>query len=248
MTIEDWLEDRIRESAERATAELFGWSIGRGLSSALFLQNQIGLWETTRVPCPDPGFVERMGVGGKARDGWMVIPVRSPRGVIGGVEFRTWGDEATLEGKVVRDYRTPSSKTSPLFIGMTENSLDKIWKGGDVWLVEGIFDMSLAHVVPAKDAVLACGTARLTGVQIDFLKRFLASGAMVHLAWDQDETGLKQARGYIDPNTGKAYPGAVRTLEKRGLRVRHVMYRGGKDPGEIWERGGKPALKKAFNL
>jgi len=172
----------------------------------------------------------------------MVIPYWTPRGNLAGAEFRTWG----YQDKKVRDYRTPNSKFSPVFLGLTNQALHKIWEGGDVWLVEGIFDLALAHVVPEKDVVLGCGTARLTNRQLDFLERFLVSYAMTHVVYDEDETGRKHAEGYTDPSTGKHVRGVVSRLESRGIRSRHVRYRGGKDPGEIWESGGRYALRKSF--
>lgn len=246
--VEEWLERHVREYLEECPPELRGWAIGRGLRGSMFSEMQICIWRTTKEKCPDPGFAKRMGLGGKARDGWMLIPYWSPRGVICGGEFRTWGEEAELDGKTVRDYRTPKSKFAPVFLGMTPSVLEKIWRGADVWIVEGVFDLSLYHVIPERDVVLGCGTARLTRTQINFLKRFLSPSSQVYLAWDEDETGQRQALGYFDPKLGKEITGAVARLERKGIRVRHVRYRGGKDPGDIWERGGKPALERSFNL
>ena len=108
--------------------------------------------------------------------------------------------------------------------------------------------MALAHVIPEGDVVLGCGTARLSRDQTNFLARFLTSSSMVHVAFDEDETGRRMVTGYEDPKTGKWVTGVLDWLERVHINSRHVRYRGGKDPGEIWEAGGKPALRKAFNL
>ena len=115
-------------------------------------------------------------------------------------------------------------------------------------MVEGVFDLALAHVVPEKDVVLACGTARLVRSQLDFLVRFLGPTAMVHVVFDEDETGRRQVSGYTDEATGKWVLGVLQRLERVNLPCRWVRYLGGKDPGVIWEQGGREALRETFKL
>jgi hypothetical protein len=182
--IEEWLHEAVLNSP--ASDELRGWAIGRGLSNHLFSDIQVCCWNPPESPCPDPEFERKNGPSGKWRKDWMVIPYWTPRGNLAGAEFRTWG----YREKKVRDYRTQNSKFSPVFLGLTNRVLHKIWVGGDVWLVEGIFDFALAHVVPPEDVILGCGTARLTNKQLDFLDRFLSPEAGVHVVYDEDETGV----------------------------------------------------------
>jgi len=239
----DWLTREVLKAAEDIPEDLEGYVLGRGLPESLMLEMKVGLTRRSETPAPDPVFRERNGNYGQHRAGWLSIPFWSPKGRIVGIEYRRWDGE-----KEMRDYRLPETHWIPVFIGLTPSVLQKIWDGGDVWLVEGVFDLTLAHVVPETDAVLACSTARLTRSQTDFLARFLSSSAMAHVAFDEDETGRKMALGYTEEKTGKRVVGALERLERVQINNRHVRYRGGKDPGEIWEAGGKPALIKAFNL
>jgi len=131
---------------------------------------------------------------------------------------------------------------------MTPSVLEKIWKGGNVWLVEGVFDLSISHVLPSGDVALACGTARVTRLQMSFLKRFLGRGATVFVAFDEDPTGRAQVEGYFDSKTERRMPGVIERMQRVEIPCVDVRYRGGKDPGEIWESGGREALRKSFRL
>lgn len=238
----EWLLEAVLRSSVELTEDFEGHVLGRGLPFHLLEEMKIGVWRSPSTAAPDNGFIHRNGERGERREGWMTVPFWTPRGKLVGVEFRRWDGV-----KEVRDYRLPESRWVPVFIGLTPSALQKIWEGGDVWLVEGIFDMAIAHVIPQKDVVLACGTARITKSQIDFFHRFLGPTAMVRVVFDEDETGRRQTQGYTD-DANKWVPGVAERLERVGVRSLVVRYRGGKDPGEIWEKGGKSALQKAFNL
>jgi DNA primase len=239
----EWLNREILRAAAELSEELEGYVLGRGLPERLMQEMRVGLCMRAEDPAPDSTFRKRNGDYNQHRAGWLSIPLWSPRGKIIGVEYRRWDGE-----KEMRDYRIPESKWVPVFIGLTPSALQRIWDGGDVWLVEGVFDIALAHVVPEGDVVLGCGTARLSRPQTNFLARFLSSSSMVHVAFDEDEVGQKMVTGYTDDKTGKWVTGVLGWLDRVHVNSRHVRYRGGKDPGEIWEAGGKPALLKAFNL
>jgi DNA primase len=241
--VREWLTRAVLNAAEDMPEELLGYVLGRGLPMRLAEEMRVGYWREAPSPSPDPVFNKRNGAFGEYREGWLSVPMWSPRGHLVGVELRTWQGE-----KEVRDYRLPESKWIPCFIGLTPSALQKIWDGGDVWLVEGVFDIALQHAVPEKDVVLACGTARVSKSQMDFLVRFVSPFATVHIVFDMDETGRKQINGFTSEETGKWIPGVPARMDRVGLRNRAVSYRGGKDPGEIWEQGGRFALRSAFNL
>ena len=158
------------------------------------------------------------------------------------------GQGRNLEKKEVRKYHMQETNWVPVFGGMCPTNLEKISSGSDVWLVEGIFDIALQKALPEKDVVLSMGGAKMTGLQLDFLKRFIRKSATVHVCFDMDETGKKLANGYIHPDTGKRIWGVVRRLERVNINTRWVQYTGGKDPGEIWEKGGTFFLKNSFKL
>jgi hypothetical protein len=200
----------------------------------------IKTWSPLSEPSPDSNFIGRYGLQGLGEnlDGFLVVPVLSPRGTLLGFEARS------IYKKEISDFRFPESNWCPFFLG-TKQALQKLWSGGDAWLVEGLFDLApLEWVIPDSDAVLATVRAHLGKAQLLFLRRFCRG--MVHMVYDRDATGRKATVGWVD-ETGRRRPGALDLLKKAGVRCRDVPYLGGKDPGEIWNLGGVPALRKAFS-
>ena len=239
----DWLTNAVLDSSAYLPEGAEGYVLGRGLPFSLMEEMKVGLWTPPEPPSPDTTFSYRHGDRGSRVHGWLTLPLWSPRGRVLGVEYRRWDGE-----KEVTKFFLPDAAWCPAFIGLTPSALNRIWEGGDVWLVEGVFDLALAHAVPSEDTVLGCGGAKLTRSHLAFLQRFMRPNAMVHVAFDMDETGQKMATGYIHPDTGRRVWGVVERLTHAGLRAHRVEYRGGKDPGEVWERGGTSALRRAFSL
>jgi DNA primase len=237
----EWLNDRLLSAHHEIPEEAEGYVIGRGLSEALFRSMGVGVWKTD-LTAPDPSF-QKLGKGGAMVEGWLSIPIRNPVGKLLGVEFRTWQGE-----KKVRKFFLPEAQWSPVFYGNWPLDLHKVWEGGDVWVVEGIFDMCVSKIVPDKDVVLSTGGAALSSDNLEFLSRFLSRRAYFNLVYDNDETGRRQATGFNDEKTGRRVPGVPERLKRVGINCRVIRYSGGKDPGEIWNSGGTPALRKAFNL
>ena len=239
----EWLADNLIAAADQIPERAEGFCLGRGIPSSLLEEMRVGMWVCPDQECPDSTFTERYGSVGQRVAGWISIPMWSPRGKVIGVEYRRW------EGaKGVQKFFLPDSRWVPVFTGMTPSVLSRIWKGGDIWLVEGVFDLAVGHAIPSKDVVLACGGAKTTPGQLTFLKRFLSDGSWVHVCFDMDETGQNMAQGYTHPKTGKRIWGVVERLTRAGVKARGVQYRGGKDPGEIWEKSGTTALRRVLHL
>jgi DNA primase len=241
--MKEWLTDHLISCADEIPESAEGHCLGRGLPFRLLREMQVGLWSPSDRDAPDPTFRQRYGNRGGELDGWISVPMWSPRGKVVGVEFRRWDGE-----KGSQKFFLPDSRWLPVFTGLVPSVLNRIWKGGDVWLVEGLFDLSIAHAIPKKDVALACGGAKITPNQLTFLRRFLSDKAWVHVCFDMDETGQNMAHGYIHPDTGKRVWGVSERIARAGMHTRVVRYRGGKDPGEIWDSGGSAALKTAFSL
>jgi DNA primase len=236
-----WLEG-VLESGRHLTEEAEGYLLGRAMRRETIHRLGMSLWTTPASESPDDDFNERYKVrrGRSYLDDRLVCPVLSPRGDLIGFEARTWQGD-----KYITDYRLPEADWNPFFIGLVPETMEKIWNGGDVWIVEGLFDLTaLERVVPKGDVVLATVRAKLSWAHVDFLKRFVRG--TVHIAYDNDETGKKQTFGWVD-DTGKKRWGALDSLTRVGVDCRHVPYRGGKDPGEIWDKGGEAALRRAFS-
>lgn len=238
MSGHEWLEAALIEAARRLDEDAEGYCLGRGLPEPLLRDCRVGLWRSLPEPCPDDTFASRFGPHGRSLDGWLTFPVWAPSGKLLGAEFRRWDGEK----QVVKHY-LPASKWTPVFFGMCYPALVRIASGADVWLVEGVFDMAVGHVVDG--VVLTCGGAKVSHAHARFLSRFMRPSAVVYLCFDEDPTGRGMAAGRHD-NAGKWHAGGKQILEGVGLRVQDVRYRGGKDPGVIWDHGGRDALRSAF--
>lgn len=237
--MKDWLDAALASLSLSEEAE--GYLLGRGLQEERIRDLGIVVWDSDVVGrAPDPDFREAHGDKGHRWNNRVCIPIRSPRGALIGVEARVWAGE-----KKVSQFLLPEAHWNPVLIGLTPAVMQRIWDGGNVWVGEGLFDAAaMEHVIPKSDAAIATLRARVSEPHATFFKRF-AQG-WVNLVYDNDETGRKQTNGYVDEKTGKRRWGAIEVLTRVGVKARDIPYRGGKDPGEIWERSGVPGLRRAF--
>lgn len=220
-----------------------GWVLGRGISERLMDEMVLGKWPRIKGeydPAPNEEFRERYGTHGQALVGSLVIPLWSPRGSLLGVHVRGY-----REKKLTR-HMLPESKWNPVFFGLTRSAMERIWAGGAVWLGEGDFDMgALDQATPKTDVALGCLTAKLSYPQVAFCRRFVRGG--VNMAFDNDEAGHRGMHDWTD-DAGKRVWGGLSKLAHVGVECRAVSYRGGKDPGEIWENTGTEGLKRALRI
>lgn len=237
----EWLELNLARMSLPEDAE--GYLLGRALREQRIADIGVVLWTPALVVGTPPDDVFPKQYGGRTGTyvaGFLAFPLRAPSGILIGVEFRSW------QGlKRLRQYLLPDAAFSPVFAGLTAPLMAKIWDGGDVWIVEGVFDMAaMEHVIPARDVVLGTLRARISHAHAKFLRRFCRG--TVKMVYDRDETGRNMTFGYVDPKTGKRVWGALDSLKRVGISCLDVLYTGGKDPGEIWDAGGVPALQTAF--
>lgn len=230
-----WLSDVLQ--AFSLTEDVETYLLGRGLKESTILAEGIVTGRVLDNPVPDKNFRAICGSRGERLAGMLVCPVRAPSGALLGFEARS------IHEKRILDFRLPNSKWVPFFLG-TRKAMPAIWAGGDIWIVEGLFDLApLEWVVPSRDAVLATVRAYLGHNHVEFLRRFCKGH--VHMVYDMDATGRKATKGWTD-ETGKRHPGALDLLHRVGLKCSDVTYSGGKDPGEIWSHGGLAAIQAAF--
>jgi len=233
--VSNWLADALKQMP--LTEEVEGYALGRGAKESSVQAEGLVTWRPLDEPAPDEEFRKFYGPLGEKIAGFLVCPVRSPRGRVIGFEGRN------IHRKQITDFRLPEAKWNPFFIG-TRAAMPALWAGHDVWVVEGIFDkFPLEWAVPEGDAVLATVRAHLGREHVEFFRRFCRG--WVHMVYDRDPTGCKATNGHVD-DTGKRRPGALELLRRVGLQCRDVPYMGGKDPGEIWDSGGAEAIRRAF--
>lgn len=243
----DWLDAALASFSLPGETE--GYLLGRGIKEARIRDLGLVVWDSRVIGADAPDRVFREGDGQKGRghgrrgerlNGRLCTPIRSPSGRLIGVEARAWQGE-----KKVSQYLLPEAGWNPVLIGLTPETMRRVWAGADVWLGEGLFDMgAMEHVVPEKDVAFATLRARVSDTHAVFLKRHCTG--WVNLVYDNDETGRNQTLGYTDPVTGKHRWGALEVLKRVGVRARDVRYSGGKDPGEVWGRRGTTGLRQAF--
>jgi hypothetical protein len=241
--VNDWLDEALASFSLTEDAE--GYLLGRGVKESRIRDLGLVLWDSSRLPteAPDPAFRDSKtghGPRGERLDGKLCTSLRSPRGRLLGFEARAWRGE-----KRVTQYLLPEAAWNPVLVGLTPTTMRRLWDGADVWVGEGLFDMSaMEHVIPARDVAFATLRARVSDHHAAFFRRFCRG--WVNMVYDNDETGRRQTHGYTDAATNKHRWGALEILSRVGVRARDVPYRGGKDPGEIWDRGGAAGLRRAF--
>ena len=221
-----------------------GYLLGRGIREGRISDLGVVVWDPAYASedPPDSKFKTDVGHRGVNATGMLAFPVRAPHGDIVGIEFRAWRGV-----KRIIQYIAPGAAYTPRFAGMSLGVMQRIWDGCDVWLTEGIFDAAaIDHIIPPKDVALATFRARVSQSHANFLSRCCIG--TVHMVFDLDKTGRDMTFGYTDAATKKRVWGALDTLRRVGVSCRDVPYAGGKDPGEIWDRGGVYALRQAFNM
>lgn len=199
--------------------------LGRGAKYETAQAMSVGEWIGADVQ--DRSFVKKYGERGERLLGWYCWPLRTPANRIVAIEFRN-PDQKELQRHVLHDEADAHAVWT-----CRPDSFQRIWDGGAVWLAEGLFDLfALEWAVPSTDAVLACGRASLSKKQAESLRRL--APPYVHVVFDRDDAGTRGADF------------ATKTLAAANLRHGVVAYGGGKDPGELWTKGGKQAVLTAF--
>jgi DNA primase len=198
---------------------------GRGVRKSLAESLQLREWSNS-LTIKDPEFEESWGRYGKGLNGSLVIPLFSPRGELIGFQAQM------IHRKMILRQLSPQSEWNPVWLNVHQ-SMDKIWNGSTIWLVEGIFDLAaLDRVLPRENSViLSCMTAKVSISQDKFLSRFCKN---VKIVFDMDEAGHK----------GSDF--AMRSLRRKGIQVARIKYPS-KDPGDLWKEGGDKELKRVFS-
>jgi len=200
--------------------------MSRGASQEALDSVGVRSWIPLEESSPDKTFRKRFGSKGEKLNGVLIFPFWSPLGELLGFEARGFPE------KWISDYRLrPDTRWLPIWIS-DKDAAEKLWKTGRCWLVEGSFDVfAMKWVVPPDEPIYGCVTAGLSFTQTRFLNRFAEH---INTVFDRDDAGRKATR-----NTEKKFSFGT-------IKVDDIEYRGGKDPGEIWEAGGMDALIRAF--
>jgi len=239
--VTSWLPEALGQC--ELTEAVEGYLLGRGAKEESYRELRVVTWTHPYQKKIGPEeFQTRYGLANRGLNiyGWLICPIYSPKGRVIGFEGRN------TKQKALTEYILPQGGWNPIWLGLTPDAMRRIWNGCDVWIVEGLFDLfPLEWVVSESDVVLATLRARLTDKHVEFLRRFCRG--WIHMAYDRDEQGKKATHGWKDP-TGKYRWGALDKLKRVKLKCRDVPYSGGKDPGEIWDKGGAAGVRAAFSF
>lgn len=234
-----WVEQALDEFI--LTESIEGYLYARGASEAMLREMRFRTWEPLSFEVPDPWFRQRYGNHGERLSGCLVTPLYSPSEVVIGFQARD------VRTKRINRYLLPRAAWEPVWIGI-RRAMPLIWNGGDLWIVEGLFDLfALQWILPEGHAVLASVTAKLSRSQVQFLTRLKP---FVNMVYDKDEGGRNGVHGYVEEETSRYVWGALKKLRANGVQCREFPYKGspGDDPGSIWDRGGVSALREAFGV
>ena len=220
----NWLEKSLSQMTLNEECEEYLLKMGVKRSS--FEKMGEITWEKLSEPSPSSSFRAKYGNCGERLSGRLTCPLYSPKGEIIGFEARD-----IYEKKISR-FLLPNAEWNAVWLAH-KDSAEKIWDGGSVWIVEGRFDLyTMEWVVPPNDVVLCSLRASLTPYHIEYLQRLKPT--QVNVVYDRDETGQKGAFF------------AQKKLNSVYIPCEIITFRGGKDPNEIWSKGGLPLLQQTF--
>lgn len=223
--------------------EAEGYLYGRGATEGLIESLEVREWSPSLEASPSAAFRQRYGPRGEKLTGMLVFPILSPTGMLIGMEARTPSQDPSE--KRISEFRLPEASWNPFLVN-TPQAVARMWDGGSIWVCEGVYDLfALARVIPSKDALVATLKAGLAKNHIQFFSRFCRG--QVYMVYDNDETGRRATHGFYDPEMQKYRPGAMGLLTKAGLTAVDFRYRG-KDPGEVWSKGGASLLQSTFQI
>lgn len=212
--------------------EHYDYLLSRGARPELVEEYMIRTFVAdTRITDPSMTFLKN---GGSICDNCLIFPYFSPRNEIVFYEIRDHKQKRLFKVGL------PNSHYTSFFGGLNAKSMEKIWSGCDVWLVEGMFDLfALDHVISKDQVILASLRAGLSHEQLHFFQRFVTG--RVRILYDNDQAGRGAIYGKYE--TG----GVLSKLTEFGLKVDVPLYLG-KDPGDIWMTQGIYGLKKHLNF
>lgn len=194
-------------------------------------------WSLTSSEVPDPQFRSIFGPRGEKLVGSLVTPFWAGIGKLVGFEARTLP-------KTIYKYTLQEASWNAHWAGLSPSVMQAIWNGADVWLVEGPYDAYALEWLDPQPVVLGAWTARLTLNQVNFLSRFCRG--RVKLVFDNDEPGRNGLNGWVD-ESGKRHAGVLEKLKYARVQASVIPYVG-KDPGVVWENGGKTAIQDQFGI
>jgi DNA primase len=216
-----WLERALESS--QLSEEARYYLMGRGATTEIIEKWGFKCFDPPEEPCPQRSLHRHYGEFFERVEGKVIYPLYSPRGKLLGFDSRMVDEKDNLR------FLLGDAHWNPTWVGMPEG-MAGIWDRQPVYVVEGIFDVFALKRIVKDGVVLGSGPARLSHKQIEFFRRWRPE---VSIVYDQDDTGKRGTEL------------ALKNLRYHGVSCRKIPYRG-KDPGDLWDKGGEEALREAF--
>lgn len=224
MEVSEWIGRALDDST--LLDEHRDYLMGRGATPDLIEKWGIRTFECPFSRCPDPVLAKRYGPHLETFRERIVYPLRSLRGRLLGFDSRHVDQKDDLRLLLAE------SRWNCVWIGAPQG-MDLIWAGSDLVVVEGRYDVFAMLQIVGDKAVWGSGPAHLSWKHVESVRRWVRG--TVHVVYDQDEAGRR--------GTEKGL-GEMRRHEVRCIEVPYGA--SGDDPGAIWDRGGREALREAF--
>jgi DNA primase len=167
----------------------------------------------------------------------LMWPIKDVGGDVVGFGARRIHDDDRIEAKYLNTPETPLYKKSQLLYGM-DVAKREIAKQHQAVIVEGYTDVMACHLAGVTTAVATCGTSFGTE-HINVIRRF----------WPDDNAEEAQAKGKVvftfdgDAAGMKAAERAFAEEQRFMAQTFVAIAPGGKDPCELRQSGGDPAVR-----
>jgi DNA primase len=163
----------------------------------------------------------------------LVWPIKDVQGDVVGFGARRIHDDDKVEAKYLNTPETPLYKKSQLLYGM-DVAKREIGKQHQAVIVEGYTDVMACHLAGITTAVATCGTS-FGAEHIGVIRRLLmdndAFTGQVVFTFDGDAAGMKAAE--------RAFAEEQKFMSQTFVAIA----RDGKDPCELRQSGGDPAVR-----
>lgn len=198
---------------------------GRGVSDSQMRTFRLGSLGKKLPSLPEEATDFIKWYGGVLNASTYVFPLTTPKGVIGGCQFKA------RDRKIYQDFFLPGI-TDPVLFGLHE-TVSSLWETETAWLVEGVFDFF--PIQRHYPSVLPVLTDKVTDSLLRFLKRFVRK---VWVGFDMDTAGRRGAYTFKREHFQDfsidvvVYPRIFAPGSMRPV----------KDVGELWEVRGDPII------
>lgn len=221
-----WLEDFVKLAAERVDERVIDALNARGVSDDQIRNFQVGYVNKILPSLSYPEDFLKWSCGGSRLEDMYCFPVTNVLGEIRGFQCRP----VNREIRGYSDYFVDTGE--PALFGLAQ-AAPYMWELRSGTVVEGVFD--LFPVQRHDPTVVATLTARVPESFLRTLKRMCRR---VVLGYDNDHTGRKHVRAFMEEQAGEFDS----LVDIQWKKITMLDGKISKDPGDLWEIWGDKEL------